>query len=118
MESVKLALRSRDGRGTKAAKAVRAEGDVPGVLYGRGNDPVAFRVDARELRHAVSGQSGTHAILDISLEGGKPRTAMIKELQRDPVRDRVVHLDLHEISLREKIQSVVPVQLTGHAHGV
>jgi large subunit ribosomal protein L25 len=117
MDRVKLQVRPRDGRGSKDAKALRAAGDIPGVIYSATTETQAIVVNARALRQAVSG--GLHTILDVTLDGdGKTRPVLIKDLQLDPVRGRVVHIDLHEIRLDQKIQTVIPVQLEGHAEGV
>jgi large subunit ribosomal protein L25 len=117
MDRVKLQVSLRDGRGSKDAKALRAAGDIPGVIYSATSDTQAITVNARALRQAVSG--GLHTILDVTLEGdGKGRPVLIKDLQLDPVRGRVVHIDLHEIRLDQKIQTVIPVHLEGHAEGV
>ncbi|HYX87333.1 MAG TPA: 50S ribosomal protein L25 [Gaiellales bacterium] len=119
MERVKLNVRVREGRGSKDAKAMRAAGDIPGVIYSATSETQAIAVNVRDLRQAVSAH-GLHTILDVSIDGdGKTtRPALIKDLQLDPVRDRVVHIDLHEIRLDQKIQTVIPVQLEGHAEGV
>jgi large subunit ribosomal protein L25 len=118
VERVKLEVRLREGRGSKDAKALRAAGEIPGVIYSATSDTQAITVNARALRQAVSGH-GLHAILDVTLDGdGKGRPVLIKDLQLDPVRGRVVHIDLHEIRLDQKIQTVIPVHLEGHAEGV
>jgi len=117
MDRVKLQVRPREGRGSKDAKALRAAGDIPGVIYSATTDTQAIVVNARALRQAVSG--GLHTILDVTLDGdGKGRPVLIKDVQLDPVRGRVVHIDLHEIRLDQKIQTIIPVQLEGHAEGV
>jgi large subunit ribosomal protein L25 len=117
MDRVKLQVRPRDGRGSKDAKALRAAGDIPGVSYSATTETQAIVVNARALRQAVSG--GLHTILDVTLDGdGATRPVLIKDLQLDPVRGRVVHIDLHEIRLDQVIQTVIPVQLEGHAEGV
>ncbi len=119
MERVKLTVRSREERGSKYARAVRARGEIPGVIYSSRAEPVAIAVDARALRHAMHDGGGAHAILDVSLDGrGRARPAVIKELQLDPVRDRVLHVDLHEIRLDQPISSTVQVVLEGNAEGV
>ena len=118
MDRVKLQVSLREGRGTKDAKALRAAGEIPGVIYSATSDTQAITVNARALRQAVS-HHGMHAILDVTLDGdGKGRPVLIKDVQLDPVRGRVVHIDLHEIRLDQKIQTVIPVQLEGHAEGV
>ena len=117
MDRVKLQVRPREGRGSKDAKALRASGEIPGVIYSATTETQAITVNARALRAAVSG--GLHTILDVTLDGdGATRPVLIKDIQLDPVRGRVVHIDLHEIRLDQKIQTVIPIQLEGHAEGV
>jgi large subunit ribosomal protein L25 len=117
MDRVKLQVKPREGRGTKDAKALRASGEIPGVIYSATTETQPIVVNARALRQAVAG--GLHTILDVTLDGdGASRPVLIKDLQLDPVRGRVVHIDLHEIRLDRVIQTVIPVHLEGHAEGV
>jgi large subunit ribosomal protein L25 len=119
MDRVKLEVRTRDGIGRKHARAVREAGAVPGVIYRSGSEATPIAVDSRALRQAVTGSGGVHALMDVTVDGAaKPRTAIIKDLQVDPVRDRVIHIDFHEIPLDQKIATVVPVVLEGDAAGV
>src|SRR5437016_218192 len=103
MADVKLEVRSRDGRGGKDARALRAAGDIPGVIYtsqSGTSGSTAIVVGARDLRTAVSGPGGTHAIIDLKVDGaGKAHSVIIKDMQLDPVRDRVIHIDFHEVRL-------------------
>jgi large subunit ribosomal protein L25 len=117
MERVKIEVRAREGRGTKDAKALRAAGDIPGVIYSATSETEPIVLNARDLRHALSG-AGVHAVYDVSIDGKKTRPVLIKEFQLDPVRDRVIHVDLHEIRLDQKINTSVIVLLEGHAEGV
>ena len=117
MERVKLAARLREGRGTKDAKALRAAGDVPGVIYSATSDTESIVVSIRDLRHALSA-AGVHSVFDVSIDGKTDRPVLIKEFQLDPVRDRVIHVDLHEIRLDQKINTAIPVHIEGHAEGV
>jgi large subunit ribosomal protein L25 len=117
MERVKIEARVRDGRGTKDAKLLRAAGDIPGVIYSATSETEAIVLSARDLRHALTG-AGQHAVFDVSIDGKKTRPVLIKEFQLDPVRDRVIHVDLHEIRLDQKISTSIPVHLEGHAEGV
>jgi len=116
MERVKLEVRLREGRGTKDAKAMREAGDIPGVIYSQQSETEAIAINARALRQAVG--HGMHTIFDVTVDGKKTRPALIKEFQLDPVRDRVIHVDLHEIRLDQKINTSIPVHLEGHAEGV
>jgi large subunit ribosomal protein L25 len=122
MADVKLEARSREGRGGKDARALRATGDIPGVIYtsqsgSDGSTPIC--VNARDLRTAVSGPGGTHAIIDLKIDGGgKAHSVIIKDMQLDPVRDRVIHIDFHEVRLDQPINTVVRVHVEGTPAGV
>jgi large subunit ribosomal protein L25 len=122
MADVKLEARVREGRGGKDAKALRAAGEIPGVIYtsssGKdGSTPIC--VGARDLRTAVSGPGGQHAIIDLTIDGkGKAHSVIIKDMQLDPVRDRVIHIDFHEVRLDQPINTVVIVHVEGQPHGV
>jgi len=108
--TTKLNVSSRTGDGSRAARRLRREGRVPGVLYGGGGDSVGFDADARELRLALA-SSG--AVLDLSVDGQKATPVVLKEAQRDPVRGETVHVDLLRVRLDEAINAVVPLELTG-----
>jgi large subunit ribosomal protein L25 len=118
-ERVRLEVDEREARGSRAARRLRRQGLVPGVLYGRGKPPHAICVPERELRRALTGSSGLHAILDVALNGQKSvRPAILKDFQQDPLRGRVTHVDLQEVRLDEPIQAQVVVQLVGEPAGV
>ena len=116
-ERVKLEVRPRDGRGSRDARRLRKQGFVPGVLYGR-STVRAIAVPERELRRALTGDGGLHAILDVVLEGQtKAHPSILKDYQADPVRGHVSHVDLQEVRLDQPIQSAVAVTLVGDAVG-
>src|SRR5919202_4030841 len=107
----KLAVEERPEQGSRAARRLRRAGYVPGIVYGGGDgDCTAFKVGARELRAALVAGS---AVLDLEVAGGKALPVIVKDQQRHPVRDEIVHLDLLEVRLDEKIQSTVAVELVG-----
>src|SRR5215208_6964799 len=119
MERVRLEVTERDSVGTRASRRLRREGLVPGVLYGRGKPPHPICVPERQLRRALTGDHGLHAILDVVLEGQKTTHASIlKEAQHDPLKGRLVHVDLQEVRLDQPIQAQVVVDLTGEPEGV
>jgi large subunit ribosomal protein L25 len=118
-ERVRLEVEERETRGTRASRRLRREGLVPGVLYGRGKPPHAIFVSERELRHALTGPSGLHAILDVALNGQKSaRPAILKDYQQDALKGRLTHIDLQEVRLDQPIQAQVVVQLVGEPVGV
>jgi large subunit ribosomal protein L25 len=118
-ERVRLEVRPREGRGSADARRLRKQGLVPGVLYGRGKPPHPFCVAATELRRALSGDSGTHAILDVVLDAQKTtHPAVLKDYQQEVPSGRLAHIDLHEVRLDEAIQTQVAVELVGEPAGV
>src|SRR5271155_4578878 len=108
--TTKLEVQSRAAEGSRAVRRLRRSGRLPGVLYGGGGEPVGFDADARELRLALAGSG---AVLDLSVDGGKPTPVVLKEAQRHPVRGETVHVDLLRVNLNEAIHAVVPLELTG-----
>jgi len=106
----KLQVTSRPPSGSRAARRLRREGRVPGVVYGGEGEPVSIAADSRELRLALAGFG---AVLDLSIDGAKATPVVLKEAQRDPVRGDTVHVDLLRVRLDEAIHAVVPVELAG-----
>jgi large subunit ribosomal protein L25 len=117
-ERVKLPVQVRESRGSAEARRLRAQGLIPGVIYGRGSDPTAICIEERELRKALTGDHGLHAILDVALDGDKSRASILKDYQVDPVRDHLIHFDLQEVRLDQPIQAQVVVELVGEPVGV
>jgi large subunit ribosomal protein L25 len=105
-----LSLNVRGPEGSRSARRLRRSGAVPGVVYGGGDAPVHFSVDARILRNTLA-HSG--AILQVSLDGGDESPVLVKDLQRHPVRGEVVHVDLLRVRMDVAIQTSVVLELTG-----
>ena len=103
--------------GSSASRRLRAADRIPGVLYGHGMEPVTLSVARRDLRVAISGPAGQNTILTLTVDG-KSYNAVIKEMQRHPVRRNVSHIDFVQINLSEEITMQVPVHLTGTAKAV
>ena len=116
-ERVKIVVQQREERGSRASRRLRKEGRIPGVLYGRG-EPQPFSVEERELRHALTGDAGLHAILDVTVEGANASHAsVVKDYQQDIIRGGITHIDLHEVRLDQPIQTTVALHLVGEAAG-
>jgi large subunit ribosomal protein L25 len=109
-ERTLLTLSPRDERGSRASRRLRREGLVPGVVYGIDADCVSFKVDARQLRSVLA---EGHALFDVELDGGGRQPVIVKDQHRDPVRGRVMHIDLLRVRLDEKIQSTVILEIEG-----
>src|ERR687886_972172 len=117
-ERIRLEVRERERRGSADARRLRRAGYIPGVLYGNGKKPHAICVPERELRRVLTGAGGLHTILDVVLEGQKTtHPSILKDYQRDKLRDRLIHVDLQEVRLDQPIQATVSVQLIGEAQG-
>jgi len=112
-----LSLSVGRATGSGASRRLRAQDHIPGVLYGHGMEPVSISVARRDLRVALSGPAGVNTILTLDV-AGKSYPAIIKELQRHPVRRTVSHVDFLQIDLSEEITVSVPVRLEGTAKAV
>ena len=105
-----LAVEERPEIGSRSSRRLRRAGWIPGIVYGVGADPVSFKVGERDLRLALQNPS---AVLDLKVGSGKTLPVIVKDQQRHPVRDEVVHVDLLQVNLNETIQSTVLVELEG-----
>jgi large subunit ribosomal protein L25 len=108
--STALAVAAREPAGSRAVRRLRREGHVPGVVYGGGEDPVAFQVDARVLRQVLA-HAG--AVIDLSIGGAQATPVVVKEQARHPVTGETMHLDLLRVRLDVAIQSTVVLELIG-----
>jgi large subunit ribosomal protein L25 len=103
--------------GSAASRRMRREDRIPAVVYGHGMTPLAVSVDRRDLRIAISGAAGVNTVLDLTVDG-TVYPAIIKELQRHPVRRTVSHIDFLQVNLDEEITVSVPLRLEGEATNV
>src|SRR3954451_14696856 len=95
-DSTALAVNARAVEGSRSTRRLRRKGLVPGVIYGGGEDPQTFAVDARTLRNTLA-HSG--AVLEVSLDGAKGMPAIVKALQHHPVRGEAIHVDLLRVRM-------------------
>ena len=114
--SVSLNAQPRTERGKNAARRLRASGEIPVTVYGGGVDPVSGTVNKRELG-AFLRANGRNSIFFLNLNGGAT-SVKIADMQLDPIKGILVHLDLMRISLTEKSEFEIPVKLIGEPEGV
>jgi large subunit ribosomal protein L25 len=117
-DRLKLEVREREDLGSRPSRRLRAQGLIPGVLYGKGHSR-AIVVPERALRTAMTGPSGLHAILDVTVEGRSTvHPSILAEYEQDPIRGTISHIDLREIRLDQPIHATVVVHLVGESAGV
>jgi large subunit ribosomal protein L25 len=104
-----LTISARDVEGSRSTRRLRRQGLVPGILYGRGGDPLPFTVDARELSHALRASG---AVVELQLDG-QSTSAVLKDAQHHPVRGETTHVDFLRVDLTKPIEAVVTIELIG-----
>ncbi len=112
-----LVATPRSQTGSANARRLRANDHIPAVVYGHGTTPVSVTVERRELRLAVSGPNGFNTVLSLKV-GNDTHVAVIKDVQRHPVRRNVSHVDFLLVNADEKIHVRVPLHLYGEAKAV
>lgn len=115
--STTLRLTSGRAEGSAAARRLRRQESIPAVLYGLGMSPVSVAVERSALRLALSGPAGANTILTLEVDGNS-YPAVVKDMQRHPVRRTVAHVDFMRIDLSGELTVSVPVHLVGTAKAV
>ena len=111
-----ITLTAETGRttGSRSSGRSRREGKIPAVVYGHGMDPLPIAVEGRDLRAALMTDAGLNALLELQLDGTKHLT-MAKSIQRDPVRNTVIHVDFQIVRRDEIVTAEVAIMVTGEA---
>lgn len=117
MAEVKLKVDVREAHGKGSARRARAAGKVPGVVYGRGMEPIAIEVNRREFVTALQTDAGLNVLLDLQVDGDSVLT-LARDLQRDPVRGSLLHADFVKVDLTQEVEVEVPIHVVGDSPGV
>ena len=117
MQQVRLEAQKREASGKGAARGMRRAGNLPGVLYGRKNEVIAIQIDARGFQDFLHNY-GENAFINLDIADHGIENVMVKEIQRDPVSNQLLHTDLLRISMDEPITSSIPITLVGSAPGI
>lgn len=120
MSETALVVEAREAIGKGAARKLRAAGKIPAILYGRGRDSLPLALDPRALDRILR-SSGANTLLDLTVQGHpevKDTVALVKDLQRDPLRGSIVHADLYAVDLTRAVTVDVPIHLVGKARGL
>jgi large subunit ribosomal protein L25 len=114
-----VVTKPREGKFNKnAARRVRAAGKIPAVLYGPGHDPVAIEVDPKQIARIIFSETGHNTIFDVEVAGQKAAKAMVVDWQREPINDRLIHIDMKRIAMDKVLHVKVRVKLLGIPEGV
>lgn len=113
--SITASPRTAGGKG--AARQARLKKKVPAVVYGHGRPSQPLEVDAQTLEQVLTGIEPSSTLIELTVDGKKAR-ALIREIQRHPVRPDIIHIDFYEIHADEKVKLRIPVHLTGTPDGV
>jgi large subunit ribosomal protein L25 len=108
----------RSSRGKNEARRTRKAGNIPAVLYGAFQDPVAVAVSPREIQRITRSTTGYNTIFTLAIAGGESTPVMVVDQQVDPVRGTLLHADLKRIDLTKRIRVTVPVHVSGEPKGV
>ena len=117
-EQAVLQVETRTETGKSAARRIRAAGKIPGNVYGHGAEPMAVQADELQFRALISKISTENTLIDLKVGDEKPKSVLIREVQRHPYRPVILHVDFFEITAGEKIRVSVPVRLEGNPIGV
>jgi len=117
MASAQLSATPRDGTGKGSARSLRAQGQVPAIIYGHGREPQPLAIDTRELEKLLSKISAESTVIELSMDGKSART-LIREIQRHPFKRQILHVDFQELVAGEKVTVRIPIVLSGVPEGV
>jgi large subunit ribosomal protein L25 len=101
----------------KASRRLRRSGRLPAVVYGHNTTTASLDLDAHEFERLFA-RTGKTQLIDLVIDGGRPHKVLVSEVQRSPRRNTLLHVDFHQVSLRERLQVDVPVVVTGEAEPV
>src|SRR5659263_412725 len=110
----------REDTGKKSAKKMRREGKIPSVLYGHGFQSLLISLDERAFKTLLRHEKGLHGLMELTIAGSKDEkhTVVMKEIQRHPVKDDILHIDFQEIRSDEMLTADVSIRFSGEPVGV
>ncbi len=117
-QNLTLNISDRSQTGRSASRRVRKANQIPAILYGKHTNPRTLAVDAPEFSRLVKAVAGRALIIELKDQAGANALSFVQEIQRDPITDRYLHVDLQEVKANEKVDIDVPVSFVGDAHGV
>src|SRR5450432_4044262 len=117
-EQTILEAQPRTAGNKNVARRLRVEGKIPGVVYGAGKDALSLTLDPRHVLRILHSDTGHNTIFDLSLTGGERSKVMIVDWQYEPIKGKLLHIDLKRIAMDRVLRVSVPIVLKGEAAGV
>jgi large subunit ribosomal protein L25 len=118
LETNALEAQPREAGTKNDARRVRQGGKIPAVVYGAGKDSLSVSVDPRVVTRILNSETGHNTIFDLTLDGGEKTKAMIVDWQYEPIKGKLLHIDLKRIAMDKVLRVSVPIFLVGEAAGV
>jgi large subunit ribosomal protein L25 len=118
MAEIVVNAKGRDDRGKNAARRLRRQGLVPGIVYGGKGGNIAVAVDPKALQKVLRSEAGRNTILKLDIAGAGATNAILKDLQVDPIKENLLHADFYRIAMDVAIRVTVPINIRGEARGV
>ncbi len=119
MEEIVLEAKKRIMKGKQGVRKLRNQALIPAILYGRGKESVSLEINEKDIKKIINTGSWESVVIDLKVEGDNEVTnVIIKDIQVDPIKRNLLHLDLCEISLKEKIKVHMHIETVGEAPGV
>ncbi len=117
LETNKLEAQPRQAGTKNQARRVRKDGKIPAVVYGAGKDALSVSVDPRVVTRILNSETGHNTIFDLAVNGESAK-AMIVDWQYEPIKGKLLHIDLKRIAMDKVLRVSVPIELVGEAAGV
>ena len=118
MKKFQLTVTPREGTGRSASRRLRKAEKIPAILYGKHTKPETLAVNTPEFVKLLKEIAGRAALIELKRDAGATALSVLQEVQRDPITDRYLHVDLQEVKENEKMIISVLVRITGEAYGV
>ncbi|MEM9613349.1 MAG: 50S ribosomal protein L25 [Actinomycetota bacterium] len=118
MEQTVVTATSGRAQGTRPSRRLRAEGQLPAVVYGLGKDPIPVAVSYTDLRDALKGEAGMNTVINLDVDGKETETVIVRSVQRHPIRRVVTHADFLRIDPNQQVSVKVPIRMVGEANEV
>ena len=113
-----VAAQPRASRGKNEARRTRRSGLIPAVIYGAFKDPVSVSLNPKDITRIIRSKTGHNSIFDVEISGVERTPVIVADEQYDPIKGKLMHIDLRRIDLTRKLKLSVPVHVTGEAKGV